>query len=155
MIKSQDKIKKPMFDESNGFNFMAGWPPIARWVSIVPAVLVAFFVFRLAFGTLAMLLQKVLPDLISSYLIAFIPFFIYFALTYAGAAAAPIAGRKAVAIGLALLFSVGLVAVSVIGWPQVEGHDAVILTISTLLSLLGCVTAITYFSKTQKLDPTP
>lgn len=154
MKKAQDKIKKPMFDESNGFNFMAGWPPVARWASIVPAAIVAFIVTRLSFGTLVMVFEKGLPALVVSYLTAFAPYFIYLAVTYAGAAAAPVAGRKGVAIGLTLLLSVGMVAIFVIGWPKVEGHDTVLLTISTLMSLLGCVRAIAYFSKTQKLDPT-
>lgn len=150
-MKAGDKVRKPLFDEYDGFSFMKGWPQIARWASVLPAVLVAFFVARiLIIGTVAMLLERVLPELVSAYLNALLVFLIYYVTLFAAGAAAPLNGRTPVVVVLAVLVSFGLITASWNVWSEVEGHDSTLLLISTLMSVWGAVTAAIHFVRLQK-----
>lgn len=109
------------------------------------------FLARFCVSTLIALLQKSLPELVSAYATAFLVFFVYFCSIHAGAAAAPTHSRRLVAWVLTLLVFVGVMALIIIGWPQIEGHDKVLLIISSLLSILGCISAVTQFAKTADM----
>ncbi|UXL37056.1 hypothetical protein N7D90_15860 [Pseudomonas fragi] len=138
----KDKSKKTMFDENDGFSFMHGWSPTARWISMIPAVLLAFFLSRyLIIGTLVMVLQNFLPEFLWYYSSAILVFFVYYITVYVGGAAVPVGSRRVLSAVLALLISIALIILFVGFWSQVEGHDTAILIISTLMSVLGCVAA--------------
>lgn len=55
----KSKQEKKYYDENGGLIFVRNWPSLARWVSILPAAIIMWFVTRFLFlGTVINMLEK-------------------------------------------------------------------------------------------------
>jgi hypothetical protein len=153
-MSDRAKNKKPFIDDDFGINFMSGWSPLARWASVIPVTFLAFIFFKFTIGTISILFEHTLPLSLANYLSAILIYVIYLFTVQMGGAAAPTGSRTKVAATLAVLISVGFVALMFSAWTHVEGHDAIILIIQSLAAVLGCATAVLPFIRKNGAVPT-
>lgn len=108
MTDSKDKKENKFYDENGGLYFMRNWPPVLRWVCILPAMIIIFLLAKFMFIAPVILMIEKSSEVLGLYVAALISFVPYFAVIDIAAAVAP---KKRVLVSIIAALIIGILLI--------------------------------------------
>ncbi|WP_392564175.1 hypothetical protein RHO13_00585 [Orbus wheelerorum] len=159
--KTKTKKSKFGFDENGGVIFMKNWPPMLRWISILPAILITSIVVRIIFFGPFLAMTEKQSVVVYIYATEIASALLFMLMVEVAAAVAP-KGRVLTSIVTAVVLMIFVIPLTSITFYNLlnanyyienKTHIIIATGLSIILKLFGVLLGISHTKDRQKYSP--